>query len=88
MPKRDKQRKSRPIGRVMHVSKSTHNLILKAEEEARIGDFVYDSNRRRVGMVFDFFGPVDAPLISVQPLNAEAEKLIGEPLFVQERKKR
>ena len=87
MPKKDKQRKPRSIGTVMHASKSTGNLILKAEDEVRIGDFVYDSKRKRVGVVFDFFGPVNAPLISVQPHNMEVEKCVGESLFVEDRKR-
>ena len=70
----------------MHVSKSTGQLIVRAKEEASIGDFVYDSKRKRVGVVFDFFGPVDAPYIAVKP-HSEPAEFIGAELFVEERRR-
>ena len=76
--------KPRPIGRVMHVSKSTGNLILKAEGEASVGEFVFDGKRRRVGSVFDFFGPVSSPFLAVKLFGAEAADLVGEELYAVE----
>ena len=70
----------------MHVSKSTGQLILKAREEASIGDFVYDSRHKRVGVVFDFFGPVDAPYISIRPHGDPAE-FLGAELFIEDRRR-
>ena len=84
MPHREEQRRAHSIGSVMHVSKSTGQLIVRAKEEASIGDFVYDSKRKRVGVVFDFFGPVDAPYIAVKP-HGEASSFVGAELFVEER---
>ena len=70
----------------MHVSKSTGQLIVRAKEEVNIGDFVYDSKRKRVGVVFDFFGPVDSPYIAVK-LHGDPAGLIGADLFVEERQR-
>ncbi len=70
----------------MHVSKSTGQLIVKAKAEASIGDFVYDLKRKRVGVVFDFFGPVDAPYISVRPHGDPAE-FLGTELFIEDRRR-
>jgi RNA-binding protein len=67
----------------MHVSKSTGQLIVRAREEASIGDFVYDSKRKRVGIVFDFFGPVEAPYIAVKP-HSDPAGFVGAELFVEE----
>ena len=86
MPYREEQRKPHSIGSVMHVSKSTGQLIVRAKEEASIGDFVYDSKRKRVGVVFDFFGPVDGPYIAVKP-HGEAAEFVGVDLFVEERRR-
>jgi RNA-binding protein len=70
----------------MHVSKSTGLMIVRAKEEASIGDFVYDSKRKRVGAVFDFFGPVEAPYIAVKP-HSDPAAFVGVELFVEERRR-
>lgn len=77
--------KPKGIGSVMHVSKSTGQLIVRAKEEVSIGDFVYDGKRRRVGVVFDFFGPVDAPFIAVKPHGENSAEYVGAELFVEPR---
>ncbi len=86
MPYREEQRKPHSIGSVMHVSKSTGQLIVRAKEEASIGDFVYDSKRKRVGVVFDFFGPVDGPYIAVKP-HGDSAAFVGAELYVEERRR-
>jgi rRNA processing protein Gar1 len=86
MPHKEERRKPHSIGTVMHVSKSTGQLIVKAREEASIGDFVYDLKRKRVGVVFDFFGSVESPYISVKP-HGDPTGLVGAELFVEERRK-
>lgn len=83
MPYKEEHSKPHSIGSVMHVSKSTGQLIVRAREEASIGDFVYDSKRKRVGVVFDFFGPVEAPYIAVKP-HSDPAGFVGAELFVEE----
>ena len=70
----------------MHISKSTGQLIVRAKEEASIGDLVYNSQRKRVGVVFDFFGPVEAPYIAVKP-HGDPTGFVGAELFVVERRR-
>jgi len=86
VPQREESRKPHNIGSVMHVSKSTGQLIVRAKEEVSIGDFVYDSKRKRVGVVFDFFGPVEAPYIAVKP-HGDPAAFVGAELFVEERRR-
>ncbi len=87
MPHREEQRKPHSIGTAMHVSKSTGQLIVRAKEEVAIGDFVYDSKRKRVGVVFDFFGPIEGPYIAVKPHN-DPKEFVGAELYVEERQRR
>jgi RNA-binding protein len=75
------------IGTVIHVSKSTGQLILLAKNEVSIGDFVYDGKRKRVGAVFDFFGPVNAPYIAVKPHDGTISHLEGIELFVEDNRR-
>ncbi|MFA5868887.1 MAG: Gar1/Naf1 family protein [Candidatus Bathyarchaeia archaeon] len=84
MPHREERQKPKNIGSVMHVSKSTGLLIARASDEVSIGDFVYDAKRKRVGVVFDFFGPVTAPYIAVKP-HSDPAGLVGAELFVEPR---
>jgi RNA-binding protein len=86
VPHREERQKPHSIGTVMHVSKSTGLMIVRAKEEASIGDFVYDSKRKRVGAVFDFFGPVEAPYIAVKP-HSDPAAFVGVELFVEERRR-
>ena len=70
------------VGTARHISRSSGNLILKAENNAKIGDPVFNSGGKKVGLIFDIFGPVKTPFISVRPRIKEPEKLVGEPLFL------
>ena len=71
------------IGVVKHLSFSSGNLILKAEQEARIGEPVHDWKKRKIGNIFDFFGPVSTPFISVSPTINKPEKYVGKPLYTR-----
>ncbi|KON30467.1 hypothetical protein AC482_03835 [miscellaneous Crenarchaeota group-15 archaeon DG-45] len=69
------------LGAALHVSSSSGNLILKAEGKIRIGDAVYDGDGAKVGTVFDIFGPVSTPFVSVKPRVNAPERYVGAPLF-------
>ncbi len=75
-------RRLKRLGVVLHVSKNTGNLILRAEFAPRVGERVLDSRLRVVGTVFDVFGPVSRPYVSVRPSVEGAESLGGKPLYV------
>jgi len=71
------------IGVATHLSFSSGNLILNAERPVRIGEPVHNAKKSKVGRVFDFFGPVSKPFISVRLDLKEVEKYVGQPLYVK-----
>ena len=68
------------IGVVLHVG-SSGNMILRAENLPRIGDQVTDENLKRVGTVFDVFGPVSAPYAAVRPSVDEPTQFINHVVY-------
>ena len=79
----------RKIGTVLHISKSTGNLILKVENDAEIGEGTFDKNGKRIGVVYDFFGPHKTPYVAVRPRSfEESSKIIGETLYLEDKQKR
>ena len=71
------------IGKGMHQSKGSKNLIITLSSEARIGQPVTDKDGRTIGKVFDIFGPVEAPYASIR-LNEGVElgKVNGKQVFL------
>jgi len=53
------------LGKILHITPNK-NIILKAENQTHIGDRVVDENLKPVGKIFDIFGPVSAPYVSVK----------------------
>jgi len=80
-------RKGSRIGTVMHISRSSGNLILESSRNAKIGETVTDSKGKRVGVVFDVFGPVDNPYSAVRTRIKNPERMIGAELFSGQMKK-
>jgi len=68
------------LGHVLHVS-SSRNLILKAESMPKIGNKVVDEDLKFVGAVFDVFGPVSSPYVSIKPAISEPQHLIEKTLY-------
>jgi rRNA processing protein Gar1 len=85
--KRDSLKKGSRIGKVMHISKSSGNLIIKSSRNAKIGETVTNSKGKRIGVIFDLFGPINDPYVSVKTKEKKSEKLIGKELFSGKRKK-
>jgi rRNA processing protein Gar1 len=56
-------------------------LILKAGNSPKIGDKVVDENLKIIGTVFDVFGPVSQPYVSVKPVASEPQRLIENTLY-------
>ncbi len=75
------------LGKILHVSPSTGNMIVSAQCEAKVGEKVFDNTRKQIGITFDMFGPVSSPYVSVRPTVKVTEKNIKEKLFLIERKK-
>ena len=72
----------RRLGTVLHASSSSGNLILKAETTVRIGETVLDSRGRKVGTIFDLFGPVSNPFTAVKLEIDEPGRYVCETLFL------
>jgi rRNA processing protein Gar1 len=68
------------IGRVLHIS-SNRNMILKAESLPRIRDRVVDEKLKPVGTVFDIFGPVSSPYVSVKTEMDDLHRLVNRVLY-------
>jgi RNA-binding protein len=69
------------LGKVLHIT-SSKSIIIKAEKHARIGDKVVDENLRRVGKIFDLFGPVSSPYISVKAETDDPLCFVDKILYV------
>ncbi len=75
------------LGTVLHLSNSSGNLILEVNNEAKIGEDVLDSGGKKVGTIFDLFGPISNPFVAVKPRIDTPERLLGEDLFLRKRKR-
>jgi RNA-binding protein len=51
-------------GKVLHLSKSG-KLIVRGTRKTGIGNIVRDKNKK-IGKVYDVFGPVDSPYLSIR----------------------
>ncbi len=71
------------LGKVKHLSKSG-KLILRSKTKARTGLAVMDEALRSVGTVFDTFGSVENPYVSVRPSLKDPERYVGQILYISE----
>ncbi len=70
------------VGTVLHKSSSSGNLILRAETEASIGEVVRNSDDKKIGVIFDLFGPVSEPFVAVKPSAGDPEGLLNGALYL------
>ena len=76
------------LGTVLHISRSSSNLILDSSGEARIGETVQDAKGKKIGIVFDVFGPTASPFLAIKSSIATPEKLLGKALYVRNRRRK
>lgn len=76
------------IGKTLHQSKSSKKVIVNLEEQASIGDYVYDNKGEKIGELFDIIGPVDSPLASIKLDDEDSPPKAGNPLFIRPRTKK
>jgi rRNA processing protein Gar1 len=69
------------IGKILHIT-SDKNIILKAENRVRIGDRVVDENLNPIGKIFDIFGPVSSPYVSVKADTENFQSSTDRTLYV------
>lgn len=65
---------------------SEGRAVIVAHESPKLGDHVFDTNKRKVGTIVRIFGPVSEPYVSVKTDTASMIE-IGEKLYIQEAKK-
>ena len=75
------------LGKILHFSKS-RNLILRLEKNSlpRIRSRVFDSKLRHVGFVFDVFGPVSKPYVSVKSSLSNPSDLVGRVVYTSDKR--
>ena len=71
------------LGKVLHLSKSGR-LVLRSQDRARLGAKVVDQDLKVIGTVFDVFGPIKNPYISVKASVSSPARLVGRLLYVEE----
>ena len=76
------------LGIVLHISRSSSNLILDSAGETRIGETVQDAKGKKIGNVFDVFGPTSDPFIAVKPSIETPQRLLGKALYVRDRRRK
>ena len=76
----------------MHLSNQKH-LILRLSsnqiKKLKIGQSVVTKDLNKIGRIFDIFGPVNHPFISIQPSSEikEPEQFVGELVYGFEEQK-
>jgi RNA-binding protein len=76
------------LGTALHISRSSGNLILDSLGVARIGETVRDAKGKKIGIVFDVFGPTTNPFIAIKPSIETPERLLGKALYVRNRRRK
>jgi rRNA processing protein Gar1 len=76
------------IGKIMHKSSSSKNLIIELDGRASIGDYVYSKNMEKIGEVFDIMGPINSPIASIKLEDEDSSVYPGTEIFTRERQKR
>ena len=74
----------RRLGKVLHATK--RGLVVRAGQTPKPGVPVYSGKRKRVGQVWDVFGPVDNPYVCIKPAPGVAEDLLAltnKELFIR-----
>jgi len=71
------------LGKVLYLSKSGR-LILRSRLRVKVGSAILTEDLRNIGNVFDIFGPVMNPYVSVKPAVREPSRYVGQLLYVEE----
>jgi len=62
------------LGVILHISKN-HNIVVKLENIPKIGDYVFDRNLKKIGVVKDIIGSTSSPfaLVRCEPIRTQIE---------------
>lgn len=76
----------RLLGRITHLG--SKGGILKARVAPKVGQPVFNSKKKRIGNVYDLFGPVKSPYVIIKPASGiSAESLLGVSAYVMEERR-
>jgi RNA-binding protein len=67
---------------VLHLSNSK-KLILKTKINVKTGTKVLVAKHKLVGQVFDIFGPIEHPYVSIDPSVKDPDQYVGRVLYTQ-----
>jgi rRNA processing protein Gar1 len=68
------------LGKVSHLS-NNKNLILRTTCKVKPRTPVLNEELRQIGIIFDIFGPVQNPYVSIKPTINNAEQYVGRFLY-------
>lgn len=75
------------LGKVLHLSKSGR-LIVKSQLKVKPGSVTLSQDLKNIGTIFDIFGPVENPYISVKPSIRTPSNYVGQILYFEENTER
>jgi len=70
------------LGKGLHKSEVTGNIIVKIKEPVQPGSIVVDEKLRKIGTVIEVFGPVASPYASIKPINRADPAVANRLLYV------
>ena len=74
------------MGKGLHAT--IRGLVVRVDRAPKIGQAAFDSKGKRVGNIFDIFGPVKSPYVVIKPASGlskvDLEKLVGLDIFMGE----
>ncbi|MDQ1279129.1 MAG: RNA-binding protein [Thermoproteota archaeon] len=68
------------LGRVLHLSNNRH-LVLRTKIKVKTKAAVLNDELNQVGLIFDIFGPVNYPYVSIKPTVNNPSKYVGHFLY-------
>lgn len=68
------------LGKIIGVSKTRHVILRTTDWQSikntpNIGDSVFNIDKKKIGSIYDIFGPVTKPYISIKLYNSELNHL-------------
>ncbi len=75
------------LGRALHTT--SRGLVARTDGAPKLGQAAFNSEKKRIGSVFEIFGPVKSPYVVIKPASGvskvDFEKLIGSDIYMGER---
>jgi len=69
------------LGKVLHLS-GNKNLILRTKNKVKTRAAVLNDELKQVGLIFDIFGPINNPYVSIKPTVNNPEQYVGRFLYI------